>query len=192
MQLNIIKYISITIFLIGTLIATICASKVPTEGQTYPDTLPLFIVGAVLAVIGVIAWHMINKKLVKEKIKNKDTSDDADPLKIMESMQPELKTLDDTFESLTTETIMVEVDKILDNYILPIANIREDVTNILGMSKGSEVLLTFAYGERILNRVWSAASDNHITEARNVYPEASNALKLAWTQAETALKEISV
>lgn len=190
MNLNIMKWIGIILFLLGTLTATISASKVPAVGQTYPDTVPAFLIGTVLAIIGVILWHVMAKKLIKEKIQNKDQSDGDDPLKLMEDLQPELKKLDDNFMNLDLKGIETEVDKLLDNYILPIANVREDVTNTLGMGKGSEVLITLAYGERNLNRVWSAASDNHIEEARNSYPEASSALKLAWEQASSALKEI--
>ena len=43
------------------------------------------------------------------------------------------------------------------------------------MDKGAEVLVVVAYGERMLNRVWSAAGDEHLLEARTCLPEAQEA-----------------
>ena len=39
-------------------------------------------------------------------------------------------------------------------------------------AKGAEILLDVAYGERMLNRVWSAASDGHHQEALNSISES--------------------
>jgi hypothetical protein len=50
---------------------------------------------------------------------------------------------------------------------------------MFGMAKGAEILVTVAHGERILNRVWSAASDDHLPEAVKCYDEAFSALQEA-------------
>ena len=39
--------------------------------------------------------------------------------------------------------------------------------------------MTVAYGERMLNRTWSAAADEHLPEARAVLPDAVDALEEA-------------
>ena len=100
----------------------------------------------------------------------------------MEKLVPALKELDQKFMSLSLKQVQDEVDKILDNFIIPFADVRKEIVNILGMSKGSNILITVAYGERMLNRVWSAASDGHLQEAQNVFPEARDALIQAFDQ----------
>jgi hypothetical protein len=68
--------------------------------------------------------------------------------------------------------------------------VRRKIIDRLGMSKGSEILVVVAYGERMLNRVWSAASDGHLPEARSSYPEARAAFHQAQDLATAALETV--
>ena len=53
--------------------------------------------------------------------------------------------------------------------------------DLIGMSHGAEILVATAYGERMLNRVWSAAADGYLEEARSSFREASSAFDEAAT-----------
>ncbi len=49
----------------------------------------------------------------------------------------------------------------------------------LDQYKGLNVLVAIAQSERLLNRMWSAASDGNINEAIKTYPKALTAIKKA-------------
>ena len=67
--------------------------------------------------------------------------------------------------------------------MLPFIAIREQVLCLLGHYQGVEVLVAAAQGERLLNRMWSAASDGVVIEARNTYPNALAAFEEAYRRA---------
>ncbi|MCK5074341.1 MAG: hypothetical protein KAQ98_13005 [Bacteriovoracaceae bacterium] len=174
------KWIGILFFLGGTILATISASKIPAEGSTYPDTLGIFIPGFILAVIGILIWHTMVRKLIKLELKQQDASSNDNPVTLIEKLQPNLTDLTSKIGNLDSDELCQEVDKLLDNYVLPFAEVRQTLVNMMGMSKGAQVLVTIAYGERMLNRVWSASADGHLEEAQNVYPDAVSAFQEAY------------
>ena len=45
------------------------------------------------------------------------------------------------------------------------------------MERGAEILVTAAYAERMLNRVWSASADGHLPEAGASLTEAAEAIQ---------------
>ena len=64
------------------------------------------------------------------------------------------------------------IDDITEKYILPFAEVRHGLIDRFGTAAGAEILVTMAYAERMLNRAWSAAADEHMEESRNSLPEA--------------------
>ena len=58
--------------------------------------------------------------------------------------------------------------------IYGIVGSKQNINNELGMSEAAEILIAFAYCERMLNRVWSAAADGHRTEALSALEDALN------------------
>ena len=58
------------------------------------------------------------------------------------------------------------VGPLLEQYVQPIIEGREDLQARLGVKGFARVMSPFAAGERKLNRVWSAAVDGHAPEAR--------------------------
>ncbi len=72
------------------------------------------------------------------------------------------------------------VSFLLDKYLLPFAAARQEVILMLGQYKGVEVLVAVAQGERLLNRMYSAASDDHVIEAMATYPKALMAIENAY------------
>jgi hypothetical protein len=86
--------------------------------------------------------------------------------------------------------ICVEVDKILNTLVLPFAEVRQTIIDMFGMSQGANLLVVVAYGERNLNRVWSAASDGHLPEARSVLPDVISAFEEATELLEENIKKM--
>jgi hypothetical protein len=160
------------IFAIGIVIAIMGAAKVPAEGSDWPDTLVLFSVGSVIAIIGLSLWRMaVNKANAEEA----DADDNKDPATLLADLMIPLQKFAEDISELDTENVTKRVDDLLDNYVLPFAEVRHRIINKLGMDKGAEILVVVAYGERMLNRVWSAAADGHLPEANSCLPEAVEA-----------------
>lgn len=160
------------VFAIGIIISILGAAKVPAEGSKWPDTLVLFSIGAAIAIAGLMMWRMAVKKANAEEA---NTKDDKDPATLLSNLVEPLQKLSNDIADLDADAITQRVDEVLDKYVLPFADVRQRIVNKLGMEKGAEILVVVAYGERMLNRVWSAAADGHLPEAQASFPEALEA-----------------
>ena len=74
-----------------------------------------------------------------------------------------------------------------DGFVTPLADGRQRFVDRFGLAGGSEVLNATAFGERMLNRVWSAAADGHLEEACSSYREAVE----AFAQAEETVARLA-
>jgi hypothetical protein len=175
------------VFYIGVTIAICGSAKMPAEGAEWSDALPMFIVGAVIASAAVWWWRSVRADMLANA--PAQTAPDEDPFQLLAALIPQAKGLVARLDDLTTADLQVEVDALLDAYVLPFAEVRHRVTDKLGMQAGAEILVTLAYGERMLNRVWSAAADGHLPEARACVPEAVDALVEAQRIAAAAVQK---
>ncbi len=158
----------------GILIAIAASAKLPETQGGFPDTLPIFILGAIAAVVGTILW----RRQIKQEQEQPDTDPNAiNPFERLESIQAPLLKLNDEAPTLETEALCERVDAILQEYVIPFAMARHKVVEKLGMDKGAELLVVVAYGERMLNRAWSAAADEHAPESVASIQEACEAFQ---------------
>ena len=49
-------------FGVGIIIAIAGATKLPADGTKWPDTWPIFLIGALLSVAGIVLWRMAEAK----------------------------------------------------------------------------------------------------------------------------------
>ncbi|TNE44135.1 MAG: hypothetical protein EP343_30755 [Deltaproteobacteria bacterium] len=141
----------------------------------WPDSLPVFLVGFLLALFGLFQWRSAVQAEAAAQA-DKEGTDSSNPFALLAKMQGPLQQLQDDIGDLNEQQVCDRVDVILNHYVLPFAEVRRGVIDRLGMELGAEVLVIIAYGERMLNRVWSAASDGHLPEATSVLPDAVDAL----------------
>lgn len=153
----------------------------------WPDSWPFFLGGVLLSILGLILWHSSVRKEVAEMVKNQ-SNDESNPFALLARVQEPLKKLGEEVISLSHADICERVDEILGEYILPFAEVRRLVIEQLGMNNGAEVLVIVSYGERMLNRTWSAASDGHHPEARAALADAVDAFVEANETAQKHLK----
>ena len=152
-----------------------------SSGVFKPDfssKLTPWLVCAILASLGLIVWRVGVSRAAKAAADDTDSSDE-NPFKILEALQEPLNKLAEDLIGLDEHATCDRVDELLEGFVLPFAEVRRKVIDRLGMTKGSEILVVVAYGERMLNRTWSAASDGHLPEARSVFPEAKDAFEEA-------------
>lgn len=170
--------------------ATPLATATLDLAQAWPSTLPMWGLFAALAAVGVALWRVGNAQAAKEAAA--DGADSTDnPFTLLAGMVDPARKLAQDIGTLTDAQILRRVDEILDGYLLPFVVVRQRVLDRLGMKQGSEILVTVAFGERMLNRVWSATADGHLEEARACYPEALAALEEAQRLAKEATESSS-
>ncbi|MFN3200680.1 MAG: hypothetical protein ACE366_19940 [Bradymonadia bacterium] len=165
------------LFTVGIIVAISAGAKLPAEGAEYPDTWPVFLGASVLAAVGCFLWR--KQKAEQRKASNAERGDRKSPFEYIQGVLAPARKLAEDISELTPEQVCVRVDELLSGYLLPLAEVRQGVIDQLGMAKGAEVLVTVAYGERMLNRTWSAAGDGHLPEALSVFPDAVEALEEA-------------
>ena len=176
------RILAITLFTGGIMAAISSAAKLPTaipEGTTptfldqFPDTLPGFAIAFIATVVGLVIWW---KDVFAQRKANQDNeNDESNPLKLLASLAPQLSELAGKIDELDGDAITTRVEQILANTVLPFAEARQKLFDRLGMRAGADLLVTAAYGERMLNRTWSAAADGHLVEARSSFREATQA-----------------
>lgn len=161
------------IFVTGIIVAILGSAKVPAETGGWPDTWATFLAGAVLAAVGLVLWHRAARKKAKELSASVESAND--PFALLDAIAQPLESLKEEIESLDTAALTERVDGLLNDYVLPFAQVRQVLIDRLGMDKGAETLVIVAFGERLLNRVWTTAADGHLPEARACFPEAYEA-----------------
>jgi len=167
-----IRTLGIVLFLIGTVVGISAAAKMPAAGETYPDTLNVFFVSIAIAIIGNILWRKSEREIVLAELEAHKNDTTNNPVALLKATVPLLEKLSAKMDEIKGMEICEEVDLVLDTTIHPFTERRKTFLNMLGQAKGSEVLLNVAYAERMLNRVWSAASDGHHIEAVNSLQES--------------------
>lgn len=165
------------LFAVGIVLAVVGGAKAPVEGTDWPDTLLLFGAGVAVGITGLVIWHRAVRK--EAAASHAETGGSGDPESLIARLQAPLDALGDEIGEMAPEAITHRVDDLLVHYVLPFAEVRQKVIGRFGMEKGAEILVTVAFGERLLNRVWSAAGDGHVVEARRCFPEAHGAFREA-------------
>ena len=177
--MRILAYI---LFGAGIMAAISGAAKLPAalpEGvepaflDRFPDTLPEFSIAFTATVVGLIIWW--KDVFAQRKANQENDSDESNPLKLLAGLIPQLRELTGKIDELDSDAIITHVEQILEHTVLPFAEARQKLFDRLGMRAGADLLVTAAYGERMLNRTWWAAADGHLVEARDSFREATQA-----------------
>jgi hypothetical protein len=165
------------------------APEVPAPGEAepaelWPDTFPFFVLGIAMAASGVVLWYweLRQERWRLHPAQTVDEGSAAPQSRESPSYTPPLQPLIDRIvwleqfsleaEKLRGWEIMRRVDEFLETSLLPVVERRQEIMNQYGTSRGAEILIAVAYGERMMNRTWSAAADGHLPEARSCLPEA--------------------
>jgi hypothetical protein len=174
------------LFAAGVTLTVVGGAKTPAAGSEWPDTMALVYAGVALAVAGLVLWHLDQRNKARA-IARGDLGNRPDAAKLLRAVQAPLDAFAAEIGELPPAQITARVDELLVTYVLPFAEARQQLITRFGMQRGAEILVTVAFGERMLNRVWSAAGDHHVVEARTCLPEAHHAFKEALAQLDRAV-----
>jgi len=176
-----LRWIGQIVFSIGLLGAIIGAAKAPVEGATWPDTWPLFLGGWLFSCVGVVLWR------VSSASQAATYTIDGDALEILQKINQELQHSYEGWRKVTScAELNQQISAFQEQYVVPFAVNRSQFITRLGMEAGAEIVITCSYGERMLNRVWSATADAHLPEALASLAEAKEAFSLAVQQLQQA------
>jgi hypothetical protein len=184
------RNIGILSFVLGAMCAIAAAAKLPGDGQRVPGTWPVFVLGVGTSAVGLVLWHRHRRRPAAEaQPEGAPPEDDSAQRGVPASsllrqlLQP-LSELESALDQLHAATLVSRLDELNDCYVLPFVERRSELLEELGMAAGSELLVTAAYGERMLNRAWSAAADGYLDEARQNLRDALVAFQRTVQQLE--------
>ena len=154
-----------------------------TIPSAFPSTSPVFAAGLALAVVGVVLWRVSAHRAAMAghvaAEKGEPEAPGRDPEVLLREVVKPLHVLQAEIDKLGADKITERIDSLLEGYVLPFAEVRRGMIDRFGMTDGAEILVTVAFGERMMNRVWSAAADGYLTEARACYPDVVAAFEEA-------------
>ena len=166
MNLNTISQI---VFYVGISVGIVCASKLPVDGTTYPDTLIPFLLSVFVSILGLIGWRRTS---ISSKADESATSHDS-PQKLLADLKTEMNALSELqHQKHPLEEKQIQVKKIIENFLIPISSRQQDLYRDLGMEQAAHILITLSYVQRILHRFQSALSDGYEEEAQSCISEA--------------------
>jgi len=164
--------------------------KAAAEASGIPTSLPGFGCGFVLCAIGLFLWWkttLDERKEARGAADGTGKSDQLGPVQLVGQLQQPLKDLERDIEALDGQELCLRVEALNEGYVAPLAEARQRFVDRFGLAGGSEALNETAFGERMLNRVWSAAADGHLAEARSSFQEAI----AAFAQAEETVTRLT-
>lgn len=164
--------------------------KAAAELSRWPDTIPMFGLGTAVAVVGLTMWWSVvlgERAVARAAADGTGEGSVLGPVQLVGQLQQPLKDLEGDIESLSGPELCERVQSIIDGFITPLADGRQRFVDRFGLAGGSEALNATAFGERMLNRVWSAAADGHLEEARSSFTE----VVAAFRQAEETVERLA-
>ena len=184
--------LSSILVVLGTIISTIAAAGInkPLMASKNVPLLLLFTLG----MIALIASTFFRKRELKAEVEKLESTGILDPEGVTKEITDRLKALLDRVNSLETSgadkkvekaeeafwlDVRDEVERILLEVILPLMDMKELLKEKLGAERYGEFAVEFAYGERYLNRAWSAITDEYYWEAKESITEALDGFKRA-------------
>lgn len=143
-----------------------------------PTTKWYFLCGILCAGAGLGLWwkDIFSSRAIAAMADSKD--DSMNPLALLKETLAGLQEF--RLRDRDAEELCEQVDAILTRFVLPMMDVRQKLTDRLGMNVGAEILVTAAAGERMLNRAWSAAADGDMDEAL----ESVRMAKLTFAEAQ--------
>lgn len=187
------KIAGFLIFVLGVMIGISAGAKLSpaklesdevaaAELSRWPDTIPLFGLGMVVSTVGLgLWWKVVLGERAEARIAGEGTGEGSvlGPSQLVAQIQQPLKDLGAEIASLDGTHICQRIEALNDGFVTPLADGRQRFVDRFGLAGGSEALNATAFGERMLNRVWSAAADGHLEEARSSFGEAVEAFAQA-------------
>ncbi|MDM8560996.1 hypothetical protein [Candidatus Parabeggiatoa sp. HSG14] len=173
------RLIGFLLFSVGIIMALICAAKLPAPNATWSDMYFIYGIAMVVALVGLVLLRLPQAFLQKCNPAILSDQTNSSAMELLQELLVDMHTFGKNINNLDKVEITKQVNTLLDTYVLPFAAAQHEIIDLLGQYQGVEVLAAAAQGERLLNRMWSAASDDHKAETIATYPKALAAFREA-------------
>lgn len=170
------RWAGIILYSLGICVAAIGASKLPETGESWSDTLYWFNDGVILTILGLWIWRQGTETEESVETEKKRT-----PVQLIQDIQPILHDLYRNVDDLECYQIQEYVKILQEQYLMPLEAVRGKIINQFGLERSGELLITISYGERVINRIYSASLDGHHDEALECTEEAHAAFEQVLT-----------
>lgn len=167
------------VFAFGLILAIVGAAKPAPEVGLWPDTTIYFLFGAFFSGVGIVFWRRALRREVNAAIQQNSEVDQQNINSLFDQIQDKLGEYAVKFKHLNAEELHDLTEAFIDDFVTPIVEQRYELIHRFGMARGAEIALEFARGERLLNRVQTAALDGDLNEAHRSFPEARAAFDSA-------------
>lgn len=162
------------LYTVGIVVAISTAAKVPAQGASTPDTLPYYGLAVVISLAGLVWWR---RNLSRTRADQAEGGEGPRALlRHLENAAKGLDALGGKIDDLDSHEICQYLDEILLKDLMAFSDGRQTLIDQLGMREAAEIILKAAFVERYLNRCWSAASDQHLPEAKASFQRAHGAI----------------
>ncbi|MCK5877573.1 MAG: hypothetical protein KAG43_08055 [Candidatus Marithrix sp.] len=161
------RILGLLLFSIGIILALISSAKLPVANTNWSDTLPLYSLAMLWACVGLLVYYKSQSNIASDS----STVICSNIITLLQELILELNKLETEIFNMEAVEIADRVNVLLSNYVLPCVAARQEIMESFSNYQGSEFLISIAQGERLLNRVWSAASDEQIPEIYLTYPK---------------------
>lgn len=178
------KPVGLSIFTISIIVALLSAAKLPISQQTWSDQLVVYAIAILFAVLGL--WLLRDAPIIPTNRSTVIAQPKCLCLELLQQLLVEMHDLKPHLEHSDCTTILTKVQILLEKYIIPLTTKQAEIFQQLGRTQGINIIMRIARGERLLNRVWSAACDGHFAEAFPSYLEALAAFEEVLTLFQTA------
>ncbi|MCH7527845.1 MAG: hypothetical protein IID39_10445 [Planctomycetes bacterium] len=149
-----------------------------TGRSTEVPAWPLFVAGMVLVAVGGAA-DRIGRGRSGGAQEHKAASARATLVELLARIRDRVIEIDEQKADLTGEELCRKLDDVLSGDFFDLIDKREDLVQLLGFRDYAKVWDGVATAERLLNRVWSIATDGHRVFAIQDLPQARQCLSKA-------------
>ena len=169
--------IGLSLFTISIIVALISAAKLPISQQTWSDQLVIYAIAILFALVGL--WLLRSASVISTNRSNFTVPPPYLSLELFQQLLVEMHDLKLHLEHSDRHATLNKVQILLEKYIIPFTTQQPEIFQQLGRTQGIKIIMIIALGERLLNRVWSAACDGHFSEASHSYLKALAAFEEA-------------
>jgi len=155
---------SFALYAIGIVLAIVGSAQLPAPDQQWPESWPMFAVGVAVAALGLVWWRSTIKAEAKQGQLAGRSAEELFALLVQARDMG--RAIQADFDGLDSQSIRARIDQLLDATLLPFVEDRQVLVETYGMKTGADIVLKESAAERNFNRVWSAAADDHLPEAR--------------------------
>ena len=167
-------YVARSVYIICVVLLLISSAKLPSDAALLPDTQWFFAVFAMLTIVSLTLYHYLQQQVTKSDREAKQQTVESSS-QFLEQLLNELRTLPkDDSQVLATQFKMLH-----ENYLLSFVAQQGRLLECVDQNRALQIVLAFSRGERLFNRIYSAALDQCLDDVRDTYPKMLDAFQEA-------------